>query len=172
MPPSPTSRLTFRSWTDADLPHALALWGNPQVTRLIDARGQLDEAQVREKLAAELDRERRCGMQYWATFTRDGAFAGCCGVRPYAYAVDLGPDVVELGCHLLPAFWKSGFATEAAQAAIAHAFGALGMRRVFAGHHPDNAGSRRLVEKLGFTKVGEFFFPPTGLMHPGYVRER
>ena len=51
-----TGRLAARSWQIEDLPLALELWGDPAVTALIDSRGKLTEAQVYEKLNAEIER--------------------------------------------------------------------------------------------------------------------
>jgi hypothetical protein len=63
-----TGRLLARSWQIEDLPLAMELWGDPAVTALIDSRGKLTEAQVHEKLYAEIDRERSSSVQYWALF--------------------------------------------------------------------------------------------------------
>jgi RimJ/RimL family protein N-acetyltransferase len=45
-------------------------------------------------------------------------------------------------------------ATEAANAMLRYAFGALGMRRVGLTHSDGNEASRRIAEKLGFVHVG------------------
>src|SRR5271170_3365631 len=42
----------------------MELWGDPAVTALIDSRGKLTNAQVGEKLRAEIERERSGGVQY------------------------------------------------------------------------------------------------------------
>jgi RimJ/RimL family protein N-acetyltransferase len=47
-----------------------------------------------------------------------------------------------------------GIATEAANAMVRYAFGALGMRRVGLTHSSGNEASRRIAEKLGFTWEG------------------
>jgi RimJ/RimL family protein N-acetyltransferase len=47
-----------------------------------------------------------------------------------------------------------GIATEAANAMVRYAFGALGMRRVGLTHSSGNEASRRIAEKLGFTFEG------------------
>jgi RimJ/RimL family protein N-acetyltransferase len=47
-----------------------------------------------------------------------------------------------------------GFATEAANALLRYAFGALGMRRVGLTHSSGNEASRRIAEKLGFVPEG------------------
>jgi hypothetical protein len=95
-----TERLIARSWQIEDLPLAVELWGDPAVTALIDARGKLTEAQVREKLSTEIERERSSGAQYWALFDhRNGDFVGCGGLRPWAYT----PSAADfaMGFHLV-----------------------------------------------------------------------
>ena len=82
MPPPSTARVEFRRWRTEDEALALALWADPRVTALIG--GPFDAAWVRRRLDAELDGDRRHGVQYWPIFDRaDGAHLGCCGLRPY-----------------------------------------------------------------------------------------
>ena len=80
-----TERLVARPWQIEDLPLARELWGDLAVTALIDSRGKLTNAQVGEKLRAEIERERSGGVQYWALFDhRNGEFVGCGGLRPWS----------------------------------------------------------------------------------------
>jgi len=162
--PQATPRLTFRTWTGADLELALALWGDPVVTEWIG--GPFSEAAVRERLARESDHLAAHGVQYWPIFLRStGEHVGCCGLRPYR------PEqrVFELGFHLRPAHWGRGYATEAARAVIAYAFDTLRATALFAGHHPRNDTSRHLLTKLGFRYTHAELYPPTGLEHPSYL---
>ena len=162
-----TSRLGLRAWTPDDLPLALRLWGDPAVTRLIDARPRLDEAAVQQRLQRELDSGASSGVQYWAAFRlSDGEFVGCCGLRPR------GAGVLELGFHLCSAHWGRGYASEAARAVVTHAFLVRGAGALFAGHHPENEGSRRVLLALGFRHTHDELYPPTGCVHPCYRLER
>jgi RimJ/RimL family protein N-acetyltransferase len=159
-----SARLVFRPWTAVDFDLALGLWGDERVTRLFH-RGRLDEAQVRARLERELEHERAHGVQYWALFERaGGAHVGCCGLRP----ADPAAGLWELGFHLRPEFWGAGYATEAGRAVVAWAFGPFGAKELVAGHHPENAGSRRVLEKLGFRHTHDELYPPTGVEHPSY----
>ena len=163
-----TERLVTRSWRIADLPLAMELWGDPAVTALIDSRGKLTDAQVEEKLRAEIERERSSGVQYWALFDhRNGDFVGCGGLRPWVYTP--GEANFEVGFHLVKRCWGKGYATEAALGAIGYAWEKLQLSQVYAGHHPDNRASERILKKLGFAFIGNLFYEPTGLMHPSYV---
>jgi RimJ/RimL family protein N-acetyltransferase len=163
-----TRRLVARSWTIEALPLAMELWGDPAVTALIDARGKLTEAEIREKLCVEIERERSSGIQYWPLFDhRDGDFVGCGGLRPWIYTP--GAADFEVGFHLVKRCWGKGFGTEAAQGALDYAWVKLRLSKVYAGHHPDNRASATILKKLGFEFVGKVFYEPTGLMHPSYV---
>lgn len=156
-------RLGFRTWTPADLPLALRLWGDEQVTRWIG--GPFGEGQVRARLAEEMATQERRGVQYWPMFRlEDDIHVGCGGLRPYGQE----PEVLEIGFHVHAEHWGQGYASEAARAVIAHAFSGLGARALFAGHHPRNLSSGRLLQRLGFQPVGEEYYPPTGLLHPSY----
>jgi RimJ/RimL family protein N-acetyltransferase len=101
--PAPTARLTFRSWREDDLPLALSLWGDPQVSALVG--GPFDEAAVRERLGTELANQRDHGIAYWPIAVA-GEDVGCCGLKPR----DPANRIYELGFYLLPAHWRGGLA--------------------------------------------------------------
>jgi RimJ/RimL family protein N-acetyltransferase len=65
--------------------------------------------------------------------------------------------------------WRLGYADEAARTVTHYAFRDLGAAALFAGHHPDNAGSQRLLAKLGFRYTHHELYPPTGREHPSYL---
>ncbi|MGB7666049.1 MAG: GNAT family N-acetyltransferase [Candidatus Acidiferrales bacterium] len=162
-----SARLGFRCWCADDLRLALALWGDARVTKLIG--GPFSDQQVRERLEKEIARMREYRVQYWPIFLlADGQHVGCAGLRPYKPE----ENILELGFHLRPDFWRQGFAEEAARAVIAYGFETLGAHALFAGHHPANAASRHLLEKLAFRFTHAEFYPPTGLQHPSYLLTR
>ena len=160
-----TRRLGFRHWRPEDRDLALALWGDPQVTRLIDARGRLSPEQTSARLQEELDRQRDHGIQYWPIFLlATGRHVGCCGLRP----CESEAEALEIGFHIRSDCWRRGYAREAAAAVIGYAFNTLGTAALFAGHHPDNAVSRQLLVSLGFGYTHDAYYPPTGRHHPSY----
>ncbi len=161
-----TERLGFRTWGEDDIALAVGLWGDPEVTRLIDARGALSPEQVRQRLSDEIASQRQHGVQYWPIFLLGaGEHVGCCGLRRR----EPTEGMFELGVHLRPAHWGRGLAFEAASGAIAHAFSALAATSLFAGHNPKNLDSRRLLQKLGFQWTHDEYYAPTGLQHPSYL---
>ena len=172
MPPAvyflTSARVGFRTWSEADLPLALSLWGDPQVTHYIDSRGALSPEEVKERLQREIATQQSAGVQYWPIFLlANGDFLGCAGLRPHRPA----EAIYEFGVHLRAAHWGQGYATEAGRAALQYAFERLGAKGVFAGHHPRNQPSRRMLIALGFRYTRDELYPPTGLHHPSYLME-
>jgi [ribosomal protein S5]-alanine N-acetyltransferase len=180
-----SERLGFRCWREDDLPLAIELFGDPAVAAMMGTPATPEAARAR--LDREIARMAESGIQYWLISLLDGGeFVGCAGVRP----VTLSPShpfhkerekegtrsdqplVFELGYHLLPKHWGRGLATEAARAVIDYAFGALAADALFAGHHPSNDRSRRVLLKVGFEYAGDEVYPPTGWIEPTYLLRR
>ena len=160
--PASTARLTFRRWTEGDFALVRALFGDPRVTSLVG--GPFDDAAISARLEVELAHQRDHGVAYWPILLYGSREIGCCGLKPR----DPARRVYELGFYLLPPYWRQGFAAEAGASVVTYAFDVLGASALFAGHHPDNHGSQRALEKLGFRYTHHELYPPTGLEHPGY----
>jgi len=162
-----TSRLGFREWNANDLPLALALWGDPEVSHFLG--GPFSTEAVEQKLAAEIAHLRLHQIQYWPLFLLvNDEHVGCAGLRPYKPE----EQIYEMGFHLRARYWGMGLATEAGEAVVNFAFENLGAKALFAGHHPQNVASKRVLEKLGFRFTHEEVYPPTGQMHPSYLLTR
>jgi RimJ/RimL family protein N-acetyltransferase/protein-L-isoaspartate O-methyltransferase len=141
-----TARLTLRPLTDDDLPHLVALNGDPEVMRFITGRA-LTPAEV----AAELPRLTRGegGLGLWSGTDADG-FAGV-----WFLVADPDDDAAaEIGWRLPRASWGRGLAVEGARALLHHAFATVGAERVWAETMAVNARSRAVMERLGMRHTG------------------
>jgi RimJ/RimL family protein N-acetyltransferase len=159
-----SERLGFRPWSETDMELATALWGDPEVTKLIG--GPFSREQVQERLSHEIATMRSHSIQYWPIFLlATDEHVGCCGLRPYKSE----EGICEIGVHLRKEYWGAGYAPEATLAVMEYAFSTLGVKGLFAGHNPANEASRRVLEKLGFRYTHDEYYPPTGLNHPSYI---
>jgi [ribosomal protein S5]-alanine N-acetyltransferase len=77
-------------------------------------------------------------------------FLGWCGLFPLEHS-----GLIEIGYRYVRAAWGQGVATEAARAVLDHGFGTLAIDPIVAVAHPDNRGSRRVLEKIGLRQAGE-----------------
>jgi RimJ/RimL family protein N-acetyltransferase len=88
------------------------------------------------------------GGRIYAVEAADGP-VGCAALS------DDGGDDLELGYWFVPEAWGRGIATEAGAALREAAFGSLDLRGLKARHAADNRASGRVLDKLGFRRVGE-----------------
>lgn len=164
-----SERLGFSVWAENDLSLARSLWGSPDVTKYICADGVFTDDEIKARLNKEIENYKSYGVQYYPIFDlKNGDFAGCGGFRPY----DLEKNIYELGIHLRKPYQRGGYGTEIGRALIGYGFNVKSFSAIFAGHHPENAGSKALTKKLGFTYTGDEFYAPTGLYHPSYILKK
>ena len=153
--PSPSVRLKFRNWSEADTALVEALWCDPEVTRFFG--GPMTRAQAHARLHTEGERDRCVGLQYWPIFLREsGEFAGCAGLRPWSK----DPNFMEVGVNLMRAVWGQRLGEEALLAVLAHGFGTLNLPVIVAGHGVHHENSRKLLERVGFSYTHNILWGP------------
>ena len=142
-----TERLILRRLTTDDAPFIFILVNDPSWLRFIGDRGvrTLDDARdyIRK---GPIESYQTHGFGLYLTALKDaGTPVGICGLLKR----DVLPDA-DIGFALQPQFAGFGFACESACAVMAHAKIDFGLNRVVAVTNPDNLGSIRVLEKLGF----------------------
>jgi len=146
-----TARLRLRPFGAADRDAIHAIYSDPEVMRYVGHGAHRTTAETARALRGYADALRTRGYGFVAVVElSSGVLIGDGGLHPLA---GRGPDV-ELGYTLARDAWGRGYATEIGSALVAHAFEALGVPRVMAQVEPENAASRRVLEKLGMTERG------------------
>jgi RimJ/RimL family protein N-acetyltransferase len=92
----------------------------------------------------------REGIELIGVEAQTGAVVIWCGLHD----IDWQNRQCETGFWVRKSAQGQGFATEATNALVRYAFGALAMRRIGITHSGGNEPSRRIVEKLGFAFEG------------------
>lgn len=141
-----TARLVLRRLTLNDAPFIQELVNDPSFLRYIGDRNvrSLQDAR-RYLLSGPIASYERFGFGLYLTFLKEtGDAVGMCGLLKRDTLPD--PDV---GFALLPAYWRKGYASEAAAAVLDHGRIRLGFGRIVAITSPDNVASIALLEKLG-----------------------
>jgi len=155
-----TRRLVIRDWTDdpADLARIFDIYSRWEVARWLGARprAMADPSEA----AALVQRWRAINDEYggtygiWAVQPRgDRPPAGTVLLKPMPGMDNQPTSDIEVGWHLHPDSWGSGYATEAARALIDLAF-ASGLSLVYAIVAPGNEASIAVTRRLGMTPVG------------------
>jgi RimJ/RimL family protein N-acetyltransferase len=144
-----TERLILRPWRKEDRAPFAALNADPRVAAHL--AGVMSRAESDAVVDRILDGFARHGHGPWALEIKAGApFIGFCGIWRPSFTAHFTP-CTEVGWRLAYDAWGKGYATEAAEAALAYAFGALGLTEIVAYTTPGNLRSRRVMERLGMT---------------------
>jgi [ribosomal protein S5]-alanine N-acetyltransferase len=146
-----TARLRLRPFDDADADDLYALQSSARVLRYWDAPPWSDRARADRFLATcRQMAEEGTGARLAVDRLSDGRFVGWCSLSRF----DPVHRSASLGYCYGEAAWGSGIATEAARELLRWAFDALDLDRVQAETDTRNAGSARVLEKLGFVREG------------------
>ena len=163
-----TARLVLRAFEPRDAEAWVAMASDPDFRRYLPPGPaptiEIFQSAIERRHAMERER----GYAMWAVDLKEtGALVGQCGFQPVERT---GPEV-ELAYHFNKASWNKGYATEAAIAVLAHAFGSIGLDRVIAVVFPENVASWRVLEKAGMRFEGTAtYYGIAGLKK--YVAER
>ena len=147
-----TERLILREFTEQDWPAVLAYQSEPLYLRYYEWMGRTPE-EVRAFVGmflAQQQAQPRIKFQLAVTLKADNQLIGNCGIRMDAP----GAHRADIGYELAPQHWGQGYATEAARAIVAFGFEKLRVHRIWSWCVADNAGSARVLEKLGMQLEG------------------
>lgn len=142
-----TQRLILRAFTDEDLDAYAAMCADAEGMRYIGTGKTLSRSDAWRNMAMIVGHWYLRGYGMWAVEERKtGNMLGRVGCWNPEGWVGL-----EIGWSIRREFWRQGFATEAAKAAIEYAFTDMEQSEIISLIHPDNIASRRVAEKVGET---------------------
>ncbi|QNE17153.1 GNAT family N-acetyltransferase [Kribbella qitaiheensis] len=143
-----TERLLLRPYREEDQPAFAAMNADPEVMKYLGG-----EPLTREQSDAITEganhRFVADGIGFLAIERRsDGAFLGACGLMRHDAWY---PDDLEVGWRLAREYWGHGYATEAANSWLAHAFLDRSEPRVISITDTPNLNSIAVMKRLGMT---------------------
>ncbi|HXV22947.1 MAG TPA: GNAT family N-acetyltransferase [Alphaproteobacteria bacterium] len=142
-----TRRLILRHWREEDRAPFAALNADPRV--MAHFPKVLDRSESDEIFTRVLNGFQRHGYGPWALEVRGGEpFIGFCGIWSPRFTAHFTP-CIEIGWRLAFDAWGRGYATEAAQAALAYGFDSMRLEEIVAYAVPENVRSRQVMERLG-----------------------
>jgi len=148
----PTERLVLEDMNGNDLAKMQQLARDPRVMRYVLIWLEDDE-QVAGFVQHAIDESQRMDRQGYVLAIRipgTGEFAGFAMLE-----IDPAqPSTAEVGCILLPDFWKNGYASEILRVLLAFGFGKLSLHRVYGKCDELNLASAHVMEKGGLTYEG------------------
>ncbi|WP_259781306.1 GNAT family N-acetyltransferase [Aestuariispira ectoiniformans] len=143
-----TERLTLRQpeHTDADeLVRVCGDWDVSRWTTRVPHPYSPQDAMDRIKSIQDSADDPDSEFMQMALCRTDGHLVGLCSLIPMEQS-----GAAEIGFLIGKQDWGKGYGGELASAMVADGFDRLGLQEIFAAALPDNPGSIRLQEKLGF----------------------
>jgi RimJ/RimL family protein N-acetyltransferase len=147
-----TKRLLLREFAEDDWPAVLAYQSDPRYLRFYHwtERNETDVRGFVRMFLRQQQEQPRQKYQLAIVLQANGRLIGNCGVRIRDGASRHG----DIGYEIAADEWGHGYATEAARAMMAFAFGELKLHRLWATCLAENTASARVLEKLGMQLEG------------------
>jgi RimJ/RimL family protein N-acetyltransferase len=147
-----TERLILEDLNGQDLASLQQLSRDPRVMRYVLIWLENDEqvAGFLQHAIEESQRADRMGYVLAIRIPETGEFAGFT-------LLEIDPEqtsTAEVGCILLPDYWKYGYASEILRALLAFGFGTLSLHRVYGKCDELNIASAHVMEKCGLQYEG------------------
>jgi RimJ/RimL family protein N-acetyltransferase len=159
-----TARLVLRPWRPDDRAAFDALFNTSAMMARLG--GCKPPEAMAEIFARRLNDYARHGLCYWAVIDRhEGVLVGSCGVRVADnYPGTPVADQYEAGWRIGEAYWRRGYALEAAVASIAWLWAKRPARAVFAWTTAANHASLGVMRALGMDRrpALDFIRPGSG----------
>jgi RimJ/RimL family protein N-acetyltransferase len=149
-----TERLFLRPMNETDVESVFAMRSDANIMRFIRAP-QTERAETESwiKLVSSRWTDEKIG--FCSIIEKSsGQFIGWCGLWRLQETGE-----TEVGYAIFKEFWGRGFAVEAAGAFLKYGFENLALEKIVAVASPENANSRRVMEKLGmdYDYTGKFY---------------
>lgn len=161
-----TRRLILRSWRETDKAPFAALNADPQVMlHFPDILTRAESDTLADRIASHITVH---GWGFWAVEVAGSRrFIGYTGLGRPGFDAPFGATI-EVGWRLSRSAWGRGYATEAARAAVAYGFSALGLDEIVSFTVPGNWRSRAVMERLGMVHdpADDFDHPLIARGHP------
>jgi RimJ/RimL family protein N-acetyltransferase len=151
LPTLEAPRVRLRWLTGRDVDALFAIFSDPVMMRYWSTVPMRDRSEAVEHLGSIHSGFADRSLFQWGVERReDGEILGTCTI----FSIHRESMRAELGYCLRSPHWRRGYMGEALTALIDYAFATLKLRRLEADVDPGNAGSVRILERMGFTREG------------------
>ncbi|NGM84793.1 GNAT family N-acetyltransferase [Paenibacillus sp. 7124] len=146
-----TERFILRQLKQDDSREIFQYFSLDEVTKFYDLESFTKIEQAEELIDRWNQKfERNQGIRWGITLRSESRVIGTCGFHGWMK----NHYKAEIGYELTPEYWRQGYMTEVIQKIIEFGFNNLGLNRIEAFVEPENVGSRKVLEKIGFSEEG------------------
>ncbi|MFX3649375.1 MAG: GNAT family N-acetyltransferase [Paenibacillus sp.] len=146
-----TKRFLLREIKQIDSQDIFQIFSSDEVTTFYDVERFTNMKQAEELIQRWNERFENGQVIRWGIALKsDNRIVGTCGFHGWMKQ----HYKAAMGYELAPEFWQQGYMTEVAKKIVEYGFKNLELNRIEAFVEPENAGSRTLLEKIGFSEEG------------------
>lgn len=146
-----SERLTLRPLAPDDMPAVRTLAGDRRVAEMTLLPHPFEGAAADEWLRTRMEGAREGRSETFSVMLQED---GPTLIGHAGLVLDRANEKAELHYWIGVPFWGNGYATEAAQELLRHAFENLRVKRVHADHFARNPASGRVLQKIGMKQEG------------------
>ncbi|MDV3753037.1 GNAT family N-acetyltransferase [Elizabethkingia anophelis] len=147
----------MRPFEERDAEGLFLLDSNPEVMKYVGGVVSTKIEQSQQMIEFIQKQYKENGVGRLAVIEKStNTLIGWSGLKYLTSEINGMKNVYELGYRFLPEYWGKGYATETARAALNYAFNEIKTDVVYAMAVTENAGSNRVLQKLGFEELGTF----------------
>jgi len=163
-----TPRLLIREIETSDESAMFEMDSDPEVHKYLGNKPYTSIEESRKNIAFIQQQYKENGIGRWAVELKDtGEFIGWTGFKLMRETVNGHTGHYDFGYRHVRKHWWQGYAYKAAKASLDYGIEVLGLSDIYAMTDIDNAGSRHILEKLGFKFVEIFPYDGTPFWRDG-----
>ena len=152
-----TERLIIRDWKDEDITPFTEMNSDPEVMKYFPSALTPEKSlEFFERITAAI-KEKGYGL-FAAELAETNELIGFVGFAGPRFEAWFTP-CIEIGWRLRKKFWGRALAPEGAAACLEMGFNEFGFADIFSFTSEINAPSRRVMEKIGLSHIGDFDHP-------------
>jgi ribosomal-protein-alanine N-acetyltransferase len=142
-----TERLLIRPFELGDIEASYEMNLDPDVSKYTGDGGVVSKNEIKRRIVEDVfgDYEKYGFGRLAVELKGVNKFIGFTGLK---YLANI--NEVDIGYRFMKEYWGKGIATESGKACIKYGFVTLGLNRIIGLVLPENLGSIRVLEKLGF----------------------
>lgn len=144
-----TERLQLRSLTLKDSDTIFSYFSQPEMTKFYGMEPFQTKIEA-DKFIKDFMDDYNCLYRWGIVEKETNRLIGTCGF----HAISEKHQRAEIGYEIDIPYWGKGYATEAIEALVQFGFEGMNFYRIGANVYPENIGSRKVLEKVGFIHEG------------------
>lgn len=166
-----TERLILRELIASDDQGMFELDSDPDVHLYLGNKPVISIEQCREVIKFIQSQYRDFGIGRWAVIEKSSEnFIGWCGLKYMTAETNQHINFYDIGYRFIKSAWGKGYATESALAVLNYGFETLKLKEIYGMADAGNAGSDKVLRKIGLTYIEQFDYD--GTLHNWYKIDR